>query len=309
MSVNKAVKAVKDGEIEIGDMIITCAVLPDDTRVLSQRGVMKAVGHGRPGGRQWKKRAESGGVNLPVYLQADNLKPFITKELELASSKMYYYIPEDHGGIAHGVDASILPMICDVWLKARDAKVLTAKQIPVAQKADILMRGLARVGIIALIDEATGYQEIRSRKALEKIFEKYIAKELREWTKTFPDEFYKELFRLRAWHFDANNITKRSPYVGKLTNDLVYSRIEYGILEELQKKNPVIRTGYRKHRHHQWLTENIGHPRLREHIAMLIALMRASTKWSNFQRLVNRSLPKKDDTIELLLEVENGEIV
>lgn len=61
----------------------------------------------------------------------------------------------------------------------------------IASQAEILMRGFARVGIVALIDEVTGYQRDRKRDALAAILEKYIAKEMRPWLKTFQLEFLK----------------------------------------------------------------------------------------------------------------------
>jgi len=75
------------------------------------------------------------------------------------------------------------------------------QQEHIAEQREILVRGFARVGIIALVDEATGYQEDRARDALAKILEAFIAKELRKWISTFPIDYYKELFRLRGWRF------------------------------------------------------------------------------------------------------------
>lgn len=88
-----------------------------------------------------------------------------------------------------GFDAQILPAVCDIWLKARNAGVLQDQQLDKAKKAEILIRGLANVAIIALIDEVTGYQAERDRDALHKILEAYIAKELLPWTQRFPEEF------------------------------------------------------------------------------------------------------------------------
>jgi hypothetical protein len=161
------------------------------------------------------------------------------------------------------------------------------------------------VGIIALVDEATGFQEIRSRKALEEILEQFIAKDLRKWAKTFPDEFYKEMFRLRNWQYVPFSV-KRPGVVGRYTNDLVYERLAPGVLEELKRKTPKTPAGHRKHRFFQWLTEDVGHPRLREHLTAVIALMKASTKWSQFYRMLQRALPRYGDTIPLDFP-ENGE--
>lgn len=58
-----------------------------------------------------------------------------------------------------------------------------------------MIRGLATVDVIALIDEATGYQRIGGQRALAAILGKFIAEEFRPWTRTFLPEFYEEIFR------------------------------------------------------------------------------------------------------------------
>lgn len=157
---------------------------------------------------------------------------------------------------------------------------------------EILMRGLARVGITALVDEATGYQDIRARKALEEILEKFIATEFRKWAKRFPDEFYKEMFRLRKWPYHENKVS-RTPLIGKLTLDVVYDRLAPGVRAELERKNPKNDRGLRKRRHHQWLTEDdVGDPRLREHLASVITLMKVSEDWEGFMKMLKKALPK-----------------
>ena len=165
-----------------------------------------------------------------------------------------------------------------------------ARQQMVAAKAAILMRGLAHVGIIALVDEATGYQDERARDALARILEAFVARELRKWIKTFPADFYRELFRLRGWKYTGK--VQRPAYVGHLTNDLVYARLAPGVLVELRRINPVNEHGNRKNKHHQWLTEDLGHPKLLQHLSALVALMRASQTWEQFKEMVNRALPK-----------------
>ena len=97
------------------------------------------------------------------------------------------------------------------------------------------MRGFARVGITALIYEATGYEKIKDRDELEKILEAYISKELLPWTKRFPDDFYQHLFRLRGWQYRPLSI-KRPKYVGKLTNELIYDKLPKGVLNDLRGK-------------------------------------------------------------------------
>ncbi len=42
-------------------------------------------------------------------------------------------------------------------------------------------------------------------------------------------------------------------------------------------------------------TGDVGHPRLREHLASVITLMKAAAKWDDFKRLLERALPKYGD--------------
>lgn len=296
-------KATHTGDLLIGEQTMQCAVLPDGRRVLSQRGVGRALGRGY-GGANWRKNDESGGGNLPFYLAAKSLIPFISNDLLLLITEPIQYHHGKGGGLAHGVEASALPQICDVWLKARDAGALNESQKVVAQKAEILVRGLAQVGIVALVDEATGYQEIRDKNALEAILEKYIRKELAVWAKRFPDDFYKELYRLRGWEWRGMT-TNRISACAYYTKDLIYDRIAPGLLRELEAKNPVAENGRRKGKHHQLLTEEIGVPKLAEHFGSVVTLQKISAHWDDFYNLMNRLHPRRGDTFQLPF-IEDG---
>lgn len=284
-------KATHDGSLEIGDLTISCAVLEDGTRVLSERSTTSALG-GKRGGAHWQRqRAQEGATTLPAVISAKNLSPFISDELRIKLGVPIRYTATHGGRPAHGIEAAALPELCNVLLKARDAGALTPQQEQIAARADILMRGLAVVGVVALVDEATGYQEERDRRELQKILEAYISKELLPWTKRFPDEFYEEMFRLRGWQYSPVSVA-RPGYVGKLTNELVYDKMPPGILAELRKKNPVDPdTKRRRRKHHQYLTEDIGNPHLERHMAAVIALMRAASNWRTFERMFARAFP------------------
>lgn len=284
-----------DNPLKVGNIDIPCYVLEINgqiKRVLSGRGMQTALALG-----------QRHGALLKNFLSNENLKPFINKELAMELSTPIRFVRPGRGGkLAVGYEATVLVDICDAVLAARDAHALIGKQLIIAKQCEILTRAFAKVGIIALVDEATGYQEIRTRHALEEILDKFIAKELRKWAKTFPDEFYKEMFRLRGWQYIPFSVN-RPGVVGKYTNDIVYERLAPAVLEELKKLNPKNEKGRRKHKHFQWLTENVGHPRLREHLTAVIALMKASTKWGQFYRMIQRALPKHGE--QMLLPIED----
>lgn len=281
--------ATHTGTLKIADLEIECAVLDDGRRVLSQRGVNKALGR-KHGGTMFKMAQSEAGGGLPIFLTGKSLKPFISEDLRLVASRPILYgaaagdIP-----LAHGIDANVLPQVCEVWAKAHQAGALRPNQIAIAERAEILLRGLNRVAIIALVDEATGYQYERPKNELRLILEAYISKELLPWTERFPEEFYKEMFRLRRWDFKDGDYEKKGPqgprYAGKLTKELVYKHLPPGVLDELERLNPNVQKGRRKYHHHRFLSGKIGNPHLEKHVAVVTALMRVSPDWNMFMKL------------------------
>jgi hypothetical protein len=291
----KLPEATHEGVLTIGQHKIPCAVLADGTRLLTQGGFLQAIGRSRT-----PKAGTGGGVaEIPTFLAAANLKPFVNNELLLSSTPIAFITTK--GARAVGYKADILASVCYVYIDAEKAGVLTSRQEKYADRSHILIRGFATVGIIALVDEATGYQETRQRDALQKILDKYLRKEYAAWARCFPIEFYEELFRLRGWSLDKKTM-KMPGVVGKYTNDLIYDRLAPGILEELQNRNPVVEeTGRRKAKHHQWLTQETGHPSLDKHFNGVLALMRANNNWDQFKRGVERAYPRIGSQLALKL--------
>ncbi len=264
--------ATHEGVIRLGDVEIAVAVLGNGDRVITQSGFMLALGRARQAkGRQYY----AGDVNLPAFLTAQNLKPYITSSLEVTSSQFEVRLANGQRAFAYSAD--LLPDVCDVFIRAERDKALKDNQKHIADRAHIIMKGLAHVGIAGLIDEATGYQEVRDRQALQAILDKFLRKELAAWAKRFPDEFYKQIFRLRAWEWKGLK-SARPQAVAHYTKDLVYMRLAPGLLKELEQKNP-IEGGNRKARHHQWMSDDIGHPALAQHLHTV-------TNFMNSRRIV-----------------------
>ena len=292
----KVIAGAPNRPLVIGDIEIPCYVLEDETRVLNQEGFLEAIGRAR------KAKGGHGASmvdNPPYFLAAKNLNPFISKDL-LESTTSVEFRPLGGGRTAYGYRAELLPLVCSVYLEARSTGVLLPSQRHIAEQAERLLLGLATVGIIALVDEATGYERIKAERALAVILEKFIAEELQPWTKTFPYEFYEQIFRMKEW--PGPNGMKKPSVIGHYTNDFVYARLAPGVLDELKKINPTISPGRRKSTHHQWFTPDLGHPKLKEHLAAVTALMRAAPNWEAFQRSLSRAFPKLNEQIPLLLD-------
>ncbi|MBS1803674.1 MAG: P63C domain-containing protein [Acidobacteria bacterium] len=294
-------KATHSGPLKIGNLEFEAAVLQDGTRVISEAAFMKAMGMYRSGAVSVRRREEDDSTQIPLSLAHKNLRPFIDLHLGGVHFRPLAYVTTKGNVVTSGLSAAILPKICEVWIDAEKAGVLGERQKQVAAKAELLLRGMAHVGIIALVDEATGYQQERARDELNKILEAYISPELLPWTKRFPNEFFKQLYKLNKWNY-VEGSHKRPRYVGKMVNNLVYQHLPPGVLPELKRLNPPNESGRRKHTHHQLLTPETGHPHLDRQIIEVTALMRVSDDKAMFKKLFEKAFPKhKKDENQLVL--------
>jgi hypothetical protein len=277
--------ALYSGVLPIGDVELDCAVLEDGTRVLSERAVHRAFGSKR-GGSHWKRmKHKGGGANLPSFLSATNLEPYIPGELANDLLEPVRYLVGPSGSVANGVKAELLPDICGVWLAARRDGKLLPSQEHLAGQAEVLMQAFAKVGIIALIDEATGYQLDRAHDALRVLLTRYIADGLQQWLHTFPDSFFAELDRL--YGNPKTSPRSRPQYYGGFINKYVYDPIENGYVKaELDKLN-ITDEGKRRARFHQWLTTE-GRTILTRQIGRVEGIMEMTNDIEHFKTVARR---------------------
>jgi hypothetical protein len=296
-SLPKVICGSTDKPLRIANKEIECYVLDDGTRVLTQASFLEALGRHRKA----NVRREGLGEQIPAILQGKAIRPYITHEIIEKSRPIVFRTP--HGTRAYGYRAELLPTLCEVYLTAKDNNSLPPNQKHVADQAYLLIRGLANVGIIALVDEATGYQDLRPRDALTRILEAFIAKELQPYVQTFPEDYYKQTFRLRGLSY-PNDTVKRPQYFGILTNDVIYKRLAPGVLKELKSVTLRNENGRAKHKYFQMLTSNIGYPKLRELLGAVVAIMKLSQNWNDFSDKLNQQYPRYGDTIPLPLLYE-----
>lgn len=287
----KATHGSEDHPLKIGDVEIPCYVLEDGRRVLQQTGLIRSLNMSHGGSYS------VGGDRLAKFAMQGRLKPYVSSEL-LARTVRPIRFKTPRGSAAYGYEATVLADLCDAILSARADGVLQKQQTHIAAQAEILVRGFARVGIIALVDEATGYQKDRASDALAKILEAFISKELQPWVRTFPSDYYEQLFRLRGLEFPRDTV-KRPQYFGRLTNDIVYDRLAPGVKDELKRAVDKNDSGRPKHKLFQKLTTSVGYPKLREHLGSVVTIMKLSDGWNDFMAKLNRLHPRYGETMPL----------
>lgn len=256
------------GTLSIGQLELECHVLSDGRRAFTQREMVRILSGGR----------ESG--NLQRYLERN---PLIDNDLE-SGPIIEFRIPGSNV-IARGYEATMLVEICDKYLEAWEKGLLRKNQYSLVKQSEIVIRSCAKVGIIALVDEATGYQKYRAKQELQLKFQAFIADEMQEWALMFPQEFWLELARLEGVKYSPQNRPLRW---GRYIMMFVYDAIDKDIGRELRKKNP---NPHFKKNHHQWLKQ-FGREKVNNQIQKVIAIMQLCDDMDDFKRKFNRVFKK-----------------
>ena len=280
------------GILQIGAGI-PCSVLSNQMRVFSVNGLVRAFN----GGAKGRSTFADDGTKVPPVLVAANLRPFISADLRANLESPVMFRGKHGGRDGVGYEATIIRKICDVFLDARAAGVLRKPQLRLALSAERLLRAFADVGIIALVDEATGYQDDRARDELQRLVEAYVVEDMRPWVGLFPGSFFKQIYRIHGWKYQEG-ITQGPRYVGKFINKYVYRRLPAPVLDRLRELNPVI-DKRRRHKHFQFLTEDIGEPTVDRHLASVTTLMSVAKDKNHFDDMFRIAFPKPGEQLLL----------
>jgi hypothetical protein len=282
-SIPRATHGSEDHPIRIFDIEISCYVLSDKTRVITNRGLQKSLG-----------MAESGGAQrLATLMERFGSKNIDVKDLPARILRPIEFRPQRGGRSAYGYEATVLADLCDAILEARIAGVLKTKhELRLAEHAELLVRGFARVGIIALVDEATGYQEVRAkdelRQIMDKIIEAYVLPERTRYDSKFKEEFFKQVYRLHGWPYKPGN-AQRTPLLGKIINKYIYGVFPKCIPDEIRIRNPKRENGRRRDKNYYWLTEEPGIRQLEQQIETVTRFMKAAEDKEQFERAFERA--------------------
>ncbi len=242
-------KVAYKGNVRLGTILSDCYVLDNGERVLSYRNAVKAISD--------KDSGDLGSYNLLISKEnqvAENVlishdKILISKENQVAET--LNFLIEQNNTVAKGISTDYFISICEEYVKRLyEGRLKTERQREIAYRCSFVLSGFSRLGLKALVDESTGYQEHREKDELQVKLDAYLLGYFREWEKAVPDEYYIELGRLTSWKTPLGN---RPKYWGKLMIELVYDTLEPQVVEYLKNNKPPANT-----RWHQRFTENVG---------------------------------------------------
>lgn len=268
------------GTLNLADIELPCHVLSNEKRVIAQREITGLLTGNKKGG-------------LDRYLMASNLQNFLPERLKNKSlDQVMQLFTVSQGLVAQAFEGEDVVDICEMYLKARDAGVLLKNQMHLAAKAEIIVRSFAKTGIVALIDEATGYQQVRAKNALQLKFQAFIADELQEWAVMFPEEFWFELARLEGINYSPKSRPLRW---GRYIMMFVYDSIDKDIGKLLREKNPNPKF---KQNHHQWL-KKFGKDKVHDQINKVVTIMKLCKNMEDFRQKFSIVFAKTPAQLEL----------
>jgi hypothetical protein len=287
MSEKRIVKCA--GKIQLGESTLACYVLTDGTRVLSGNQMQEALK------LIPKSTYNKSGSRLARLLNYEALKSLTINRFGVG----HFEPIECYNGQTkiNGYEATLLADICDMMLEARNKKLLRSeRQIVIANQCEVLMRSFAKVGIIALVDEATGYQYEREKHELQVVLQTFISEEIQDWKRIFELSFYKEIYRLWNIPFTPKNIKHKPQFIGILTAKFVYENLPKGtfVLQKLKDKTPRTKGGYYRYKLHQSLTKEVGREALKKVINSVEALASVSENKKQFLKLLQEKYGQKE---------------
>ena len=295
-------KVTHQGQWKINDEVtIDCYVTDKEYRLLSLRGTARAM-----------NLVGGGSGALLRNLKSKWIQPYLSVQLQEwvngASNNKLPKISGVSGAAFIPFEATLFVDVCMAYINARNDDILTKSQENIAGRLLRVMSGFAKGGIIALVDEQTGYQAVRAKNAILEIVNAFVSPELLPWQKRFPDIFYQELFRLNGWEYTSETIKKKPKIIGKWTRMLIYKALPKGVLEELEKNTPKNGSGKKIAKLHQSLTEDIGHPALTAQIYMVIGMFNSHRNMKEMLNSFNAKIARDSGQFEFKFD-EQGHTI
>ena len=295
-------KVTHQGQWKINDEVtIDCYVTDKEYRLLSLRGTARAM-----------NLIGGGSGALLRNLKSKWIQPYLSVQLEEwingASNNKLPKISGVSGPAFIPFEATLFVDVCMAYSNARNDGILTKGQEDIAGRLLRVMSGFAKGGIIALVDEQTGYQEVRVKNAILEVINAFVSPELLPWQKRFPDTYYQELFRLNGWEYTSESIKKKPKIIGKWTRMLIYKALPKGVLEELEKNTPKNKSGKKTAKLHQSLTEDIGHPALTAQIYMVIGMFNSHRNMKEMLNSFNAKIARDSGQLEFKFD-DNGHTI
>ena len=281
--------ATHQGVLQIGDVGVEVYRLRDNRRMISKRAMAKALNLKSQGGnaflRSMTRKGIRAAIDHPLWEKIENPQNFLRVGMDSGAS----------AAVVDGYEGTVLIDVCLAIIDAKKKNSLVASQEFLAIQAEIIIRSAAKLGIIALIDEAVGFED-KGKDEYRLKFQQFIRSEWAQWEQEFPDKFADMLYKLYGLKRLDPDSTKHPRFFAKFTRKFIYHPLANSrgmILEMLDERNPVVYSnGGRKFKLFQFLSKDVGLPAIRAHLWQVVGIGNASTNIKQFERNFYRAFPE-----------------
>lgn len=282
---NRIPEALCEGVLEIGSVQIECYVLDSMKRVIHKRGMAKALGMKSGGGNVFMRAMGRKGLGSEIgdELRSKLDNPIIFKTLTL--------------DLGHGYDATVIIDVCQSIIDASKAGKLRPEQESLAIQAEIIIRASAKLGIVALVDDATGFIADKRRAQYKELFREFIREEIKLYDEPqFPDQLFDVIYRVYGLPRRAEAKNNHPRFFGRFIRKYIYEPLANSngaILEMLDEKNPVVYVnGGRRYKMYNFLSEVVGMPALKAHLWQVVGIGNSIRTKSQFERSFYTAFPR-----------------
>lgn len=189
--------------------------------------------------------------------------------------------------------------MCQEYVDSLGKGLLLKTQMHLAVQASRMLCAFAKVGIIALVDEATGYQAQRAACELSFAYRAILLESQRDWDLMWPAECVVALCSLHGVRYIGGSY----PHFLASTFDRLYRAIlGDAVVDELKRRNPEPKFGTN---HHQWLTPEAREV-VRRNIDIVTLLARQSGSKDEFWARIDNQF--RDESLQLGLYVPQRRI-
>lgn len=280
-------EAIYEGTLDLGAEL-DCFVLKDRRRIFHKRHMADAIGLTSQGGNVFLRTINSKGLGSLI---TDDLRERLSNPIVFKTK---------HGSIAHGYEGADLIDVCDAIWEAKKQGKLSPRQYLIGVQAEIILRSAAKIGIIALIDEATGYTKDKGKEEYRSLWKEYVRDEAKKYEAEFPDQLFEMIYKL--YHLPRKHKNKNPQFFGHFIRKYIYTPLANSngaILEIIDEKNPVVyQKGGRKYKIFSFL-EEIGMSALRAQIWQVIGIGNATRSKESFDKAFAKAFPESGHQFDL----------
>lgn len=275
-------KALCTGEDTFNGIKIIASILDNEerTHIFSERSLANVFGF-KGGGAYWKRKKTDSAV-LPEYLSSPLLKDFISSDLKEKLDSAVSYIATN-GKYSQGIEATVLPLICDVYYKASIKHKDNEGLKKAGETAYKIILAFSQYGVLKYVEQITGYRYTDEDIIIAKQLKEWgVSPTIVDWGKEFQTEFYRHIYRLKGWDFNPKTV-KKPQVIGTYTNKYIYSYLPADVFSWIKENTPKSKAGNKTARYFQSLDDKKGKEIFRNQLVSVTTLLKISKSWADFE--------------------------